>query len=260
MKNIFMKVLLLLGASGLSASAFGWSRSGHDPIAYIAELNLNPETKAIVEKYLDGKSIVYYASWPDQIRFIHEYQHSYSSFGHSAVYDSDCRHSPKADIPDAVVQISDIIAEYGNGKYKEMPDSVVAVTIKYLTHAVGDMHCPGHCKIEGRDNNMTVTCAGEKLRMHNFWDDMPARVHLWGYMEYGHQFCRLTKEQAAEICSGTVKDWGEEAARTSVVVWECAEEGGELDKPYINKFAPVMDELIVKAGYRLAYVLNNIFK
>ena len=260
MKNIFMKVLLLLGASGLSVSASAWGRSGHDPIAYIAELNLNPETKAIVEKYLDGKSIVYYAVWPDQIRFIHEYQHMYSNFAHSAYYDASLKHSPQPDVPDAVVQISGIIERFGNGKYKEMPDSVVAVTIKYLTHAVGDMHCPGHCKVEGRNNNISITNMGEKMRLHNLWDDMPAKVHLWGYMEYGHQLSRLTKEQAAAICSGTVRDWGEEAARTSAMVWDWVEEGGEVDKPYINKVMPITDELLVKSGYRLAHVLNTIFK
>ena len=260
MKSIFQKALLLLGTCCLSVSAFAWGRSGHDPIAYIAELNLNPDTKAIVEKYLDGKSIVYYAVWPDQIRFVHEYQHSYSSFGHSAVYDSDCRHSPQADIPDAVVQISDLMERLGNGKYKEMPDSVVTVAIKYLVHAVGDMHCPGHCKVEGRDNNMTVIYGGQKMRLHAFWDDIPSNVHLWGYMEYGHQLSRLTREQAAAICSGTVRDWGEEAARTSVDAFECVEEGGELDKAYLNKFAPIMDELLVKSGYRLAHVLNTVFK
>lgn len=260
MKHYILKALLVLTACSLSVSASGWGRSGHDPIAYIAELNLNPETKAIVERYLDGKSIVYYAVWPDQIRFIHEYQHVYSSFAHSAYYDASLRHSPQAGVPDAVVQISEIMERYGDGKYKEMPDSVVAVTIKYLTHAVGDMHCPGHCKVEGRDNNMSVTNMGEKMRLHAFWDDMPAKVHLWGYMEYGHQLSRLTGEQAAEICAGTVRDWGEEAARISVTVFDYVEEGGEVDKPYINKVAPIMDDLIVKSGYRLAYVLNTIFK
>ena len=42
-------------------TAFGWGKSGHDAIAYIAECNLTPKAKKNIEKYLDGRSIVYYA-------------------------------------------------------------------------------------------------------------------------------------------------------------------------------------------------------
>lgn len=48
-------------------TAFGWGKSGHDAIAYIAECNLTPKAKKNIEKYLDGRSIVYYASWMDGV-------------------------------------------------------------------------------------------------------------------------------------------------------------------------------------------------
>lgn len=38
-------------------TAFGWGKSGHDAIAYIAECNLTPKAKKNIEKYLDGRSI-----------------------------------------------------------------------------------------------------------------------------------------------------------------------------------------------------------
>ena len=46
-------------------TAFGWGKSGHDAIAYIAECNLTPKARKNIEKYLDGRSIVYYAAWID---------------------------------------------------------------------------------------------------------------------------------------------------------------------------------------------------
>ena len=55
------------------ANAWSFGRVGHDAVAYIAECNLTPTAKATVEKYLDGKSIVYYASWMDNIRLTPEY-------------------------------------------------------------------------------------------------------------------------------------------------------------------------------------------
>lgn len=49
---------------------------GHDAIAYIAECNLTPKAKKNIEKYLGGRSIVYYASWMDQVRHTPAYRHT----------------------------------------------------------------------------------------------------------------------------------------------------------------------------------------
>ena len=47
-------------------SVSAWNRTAHEAIAYIAEQHLTPSAKAAIEKYLDGRSIVYYAAWMDQ--------------------------------------------------------------------------------------------------------------------------------------------------------------------------------------------------
>ena len=54
------KSFLLLAAMLLCycGTAFGWGKSGHDAIAYIAECNLTPKARKNIEKYLDGRSIV----------------------------------------------------------------------------------------------------------------------------------------------------------------------------------------------------------
>ena len=54
-------------------TAFGWGKSGHDAIAYIAECNLTPRAKRNIARYLDH-SIVYYASWMDKYRDTPEFR------------------------------------------------------------------------------------------------------------------------------------------------------------------------------------------
>ncbi|WP_368213102.1 S1/P1 nuclease [Alistipes onderdonkii] len=70
------KSFLLLAAMLLCycGTAFGWGKSGHDAIAYIAECNLTPKARKNIEKYLDGRSIVYYASWMDVYRHTPAYK------------------------------------------------------------------------------------------------------------------------------------------------------------------------------------------
>ena len=51
-----------------SISAFGWGPKGHDVVAAIAEKHLTRKTKKALAELLDGKSIVYYSSWMDNIQ------------------------------------------------------------------------------------------------------------------------------------------------------------------------------------------------
>lgn len=258
---ICMAAMLTFVCSAASFRSYAWGRQGHDAVAYIAELNLTDDTKSIVESYLDGKSIVYYASWPDQIRFIHEYALTYMKYEHWAGFSSDLvalgRDGGQVD---ALYQINEIMERLGNGKYKNLPKEEVAIAIKYLTHVVGDIHCPVHMHVAGRKENINVTHNGEKMRFHHFWDDMSGKAHSWSYSEYGHQLNRFSREKIEKVTAGDVFDWGEQAVRDTQDVWEYAEDGAELGKPYVYKVTPVFDELIATAGYRLAYVLNTIFR
>ena len=62
--------VLLLSAVMLmsSISAFGWGAKGHDVVAVIAEQNLTSKARKELAKILDGKSIVYYSSWMDNLQ------------------------------------------------------------------------------------------------------------------------------------------------------------------------------------------------
>ena len=51
-KSFLLLTAMLLCYCG---TAFGWGKSGHDAIAYIAECNLTPKAKKNIEKYLGGR-------------------------------------------------------------------------------------------------------------------------------------------------------------------------------------------------------------
>lgn len=66
-----MKRLLLIAAFAALTSAqgaFAWGRLGHAAVARLAEQHLTKKAKANLEKLLDGRSIVYYASWMDDYK------------------------------------------------------------------------------------------------------------------------------------------------------------------------------------------------
>ena len=193
-------------------TAFGWGKSGHDAIAYIAECNLTPKARKNIEKYLDGRSIVYYASWMD---------------------------------------------------YRSLDDSTVLVSIKYLVHLVGDMHRPVHVKYPWY-KNFKFDLNGRPSEFHSFWDSGVLDLnHRWGYVEYRHQLDRLTKKEIRAVTAGTPRDWLEESARDCRVIYEWTKPGQKFTKTeardLLNTVHPFAEEQILKAGYRLAAVLNQLF-
>ncbi|MBR0340318.1 MAG: S1/P1 Nuclease, partial [Alistipes sp.] len=65
-------LLLILCALFLGAMpAYGWGRLGHSTIAKIAEDYLTPKAKKTIDNYLNGQSIIHYASYPDDYRSEH---------------------------------------------------------------------------------------------------------------------------------------------------------------------------------------------
>ena len=243
-------------------TAFGWGKSGHDAIAYIAECNLTPKARKNIEKYLDGRSIVYYASWMDQVRHTPAYRHT--NTWHTNKVDAGGNYVPDPE-GDAMTFLDDCIEEAiaRLKDYRSLDDSTVLVSIKYLVHLVGDMHCPVHVKYPWY-KNFKFDLNGRPSEFHSFWDSGVLDLnHRWGYVEYRHQLDRLTKKEIRAVTAGTPRDWLEESAPDCRVIYEWTKPGQKFTKTeardLLNTVHPFAEEQILKAGYRLAAVLNQLF-
>ncbi|MGM9788661.1 MAG: S1/P1 nuclease [Candidatus Cryptobacteroides sp.] len=258
MKRLIISILAL----SISITAFSWGKEGHDAVCAIAQCNLKESTVQAMQPYLDGRSILYYASWPDQIRFIDEYDGKWMKWGHVANYDANfiAILDESATGPDALVQIQAIIDKLKGGAYKQLPKEEVSEYIKYLVHAVGDMHCPGHMIVDGNKRSIKLTFGGKSESYHAVWDaNLITAWHKWSPADYAAEFGRVDENANSLITAGTVRQWGESAARKCAVIWDWAEEGCDLSKPFVYKAGPLADEMIQLAGFRLAKVLNVIF-
>lgn len=252
------KTLLLLCFAFLcSTTAFGWGMVGHDAIAYIAECNLTPRAKKNIEKYL-GHSIVYDGSWMDIYRHTPAYKHT--SAWHTVNVDDEGNYESRTR-GDAVQGIEEAMEALEN--YRNLDDSTVAVNVKYLIHLVGDMHCPMHVKYPGA-KNFNIYLNGREYNYHSFWDTPVIELsHRWNYMEWGHQFDRCTKREKKAIAAGTPRDWMAQNARDCriIYVWAQPEQrfGKDEARDFLNAVQPLAEQQILKAGYRLAAILNGLF-
>lgn len=259
MKTKFRLILTAALAVVFTLPASAWGRLGHDAVAAIAEKHLTPRAKANIERYLGNHSIVYYASWMDWVREMPAYKHS--SRWHASDVDSLGVYYPSKK-RDAVEGLKKTLENLRH--HKELTDSAVADNIKLFVHIVGDMHCPGHAFYTGYDQkHIKFKLNGKNAQVHDFWDNWVLDQHPWQYKEYADQLDRYTEKEIAEIQKGTPEEWATESGKAITKTYGWFENGRDYNKSEsysrILGGEKIAHERIVRAGYRLARLLNEIF-
>ena len=269
MKRVLTLVLALV-ALCLVSTAYGWNSAGHCTIAHIADQNLTPKARKMCGKYL-GHSLAYYASWMDQWRYSEEYHHTarWHAVGvkdgefipGELVGDISIFRAPLTPDEHGVARMEQMLEALKN--YRNMPDSAVAVNLKCIIHMVGDMHCPGHVFYAGQPQ-FEFKENGEDARFHGYCDRSFLRFHKGKKADdFCKKFCRLTKEEKAELNKGDMAVWVKE---NEPIFRECytllSPTIDYKDLPEQNKLRmkEIIDQLLIDAGYRLAEVMNRIFK
>ena len=272
----FITTLALVCIVGSSSLCFGWGRDAHAAIAYIAERHLTPTAKANIEKCIDGRSIVYYASWLDNHRAENK---SWGKLAHVAHYDiATCEPigKPYKYMKSTINKLK---------KYLELPDSTVKVSIYHLVHSLGDYHCPGHvayydCSGEKPKRLITssydIYLKPKKTRMnyHKLWDSGIVQMGQpgWGYMDWGHALdSSVSQEYIDSVTAGSLKDWMKDiATRTQqeYKIYErapykdslCADdELSVVDADMMNDYYEIAAKQILIGGLRMAKIINDIF-
>ncbi len=247
-------------ASLLSVTqALGWGQKGHDIVAYIAECNLTPEASEKIERILEGKSLVYFANWLDTASHTPEY--AYTKTWHYANIDEGFTYETMTKNPDGdVVQaLERITAELKSGDLDPQSEQLY---LKMLIHLVGDIHCPmhaGHLSDLG-GNRIPVRFFGEETNLHAVWDTaLPEAAHRWSYSEWQSQIDRLDEESTALIQAGVPQEWLEEGSAICRQIYRDSPADAALSYDYVATYTPVVEQQLLKAGHRLAGLLNEIY-
>ena len=265
MKKFSILALALIAVFGVQ-SAKAWGKWGHRISAYIAEQHLTEKANAECRRYLQH-SLPYYASWQDWWRYCKGFENVCDA--HVSYVDTKYKvWGEKGDLNKEVsTRIDKITKELSNGRYLNMPDSIVAMNVKLLIHMVGDMHCPSHVYYHSDSNfpmKKRIVVRGATLQRHTFWDGSPQHLHPKWNIERFHKVCdTYSPKQIKSICKGSTIKWAEENARKVIPTFDYWEEGQdikELSKENRVKIESMMREQLAYGGYRLAHILNKIFK
>lgn len=269
MKKQLSILVVALAVLFSAESAKAWTNYAHGTAAYIAEQHLTPEAKAKCHYYLKH-TLPYYASWMDAFRGAKAFRevnrsHSGKSTADGKAYDF-VQGKPAGGVMGHLVSA---LAELGDGKYKNLPDSVVRQRLINMAHYVPDMHCPVHIvfpeDIHPKQKNMQLHKNGKNVSYHSFWDTSlghDGRQQKWPYEKIAATIDTLSEEEIKAIQNGTLEEWSQDIIEMGHRAYEILPQGtnvAELTPKQKDEMFKHTSKAVLYGGYRLAHILNTIF-
>ncbi len=243
-----------------SSAAFAWSQKGHDVTACIAERHLTPAAQAAVDSIFQGRSLVYWSNWLDNAS--HNKPLAYTKTWHyknidgTGDYNRSAQH-PQGNIITGLTSQLEVLASTSATPEQR------ALALKIVTHLLGDLHQPLHM---GRltdlgGNKIKVKFFGRDTNLHSLWDsNVVESGHKWSYTEWADQLDRPALTVDAEaITAGDLNDWGIETWEVARRVYDATPAGTNVSYNYVADWTPVAEQQLLRAGLRLAHVLNSVF-
>ncbi len=254
--SIILLLLLLI----IPTHSFAWGKKGHDVICYIAECHLSTEAMQRVTKVLDGRSMVYYGSWMDQAS--HTKKHAETLPWHYMNMElrestQTTKRSKDGDLLSALPQIEESL------RSGELSPEEEAIALKMFIHLIGDLHQPLHLGrvADSGGNTIPVVYFVESTNLHALWDyHLVEGCHAWSYTEWQQQIDRLSDEAEQKVVMGDYTTWIEATHDITRQIYRKTPVESRIFYEYVDHFAPIVEQQLLYAGLRLAYLLNDIYK
>lgn len=242
----------------LTQTSMAWGGKGHDIIANIAYTHLNTKARKAVKKNLEGRSMIYYSLWLDKTRgdstYKHTYTWHYANIDEGKTYETMVK-QPEGDIYTATTMVIEKLND------KTINDSLRCFYLKCLIHLIGDLHCPMHCgrATDRGGNDFEIKWFNRPTNLHRFWDtQIVESLCTWSYTEWGLNIDILSEQQQTEIEKGTIYEWFTQTAQIANDIYKNTTENKNYSYDYMENYATIVETQFLRAGYRLAYILNHI--
>lgn len=258
--RIFKAACVGAGLLLLSVNGYSWGQKGHDVTCAIAEKHLTRKAGRQISMILDGKSIVYWANWMDNASHTPEY--SYTSTWHYKNIDADetFDNAKVNEHGDVVRAVEEQIAALKSGKLNK---DEKALSLKFLVHLMGDLHCPMHMghRSDLGGNRWQVRYFRDGTNLHSVWDSgIVESAHKWTYSEWVEQIDTYGRDLDRKIAEGTPETWARQTYEISKDIYTSTPSGSKLSYDYVSRWSGTVEEQLLRAGLRLASVLNDIFR
>jgi hypothetical protein len=286
MSHLRLLVAAMLALLLPLSPAAAWWEYGHQTIARIAYLEVNPQTRAGIDRLLrqaklldtptcPAKTIEDAAIWPDCVKALGD-RFSYAYNWHFVDIDVCKPFDPKGPCAGGNCVIAQIARNQRLLADKTLNPRERLMALAFLVHFVGDLHQPLHAAERDGDqggNKLPVhygVVAG-RTNIHSVWDGLLAERAI-STAPGGAKglLAGTTPDSRAAMAAGSVEDWAKES-------WELARDtvyltathapacpptqpaAAGLDEATIQQLIPVVRQQVLRGGLRLARMLDDAF-
>ena len=260
------KITLYIVMVALATQAMAFTTFGHQTIASLANKHLNEKTQTEVKAIL-GTDIVKECVWLNTLRTKPET--AYTKDWHIFTLDRRGKSTTTAE-NDGTVQLEKAIAILRNRANEDA--AVVKDALRTVVHLVADMHCISHVQIEGIEVskgfnfklNNTLTGKGYK-EWNSSWSALWQKSFTERNIILSPEYYAADVEiflgaKKTEYEKGTPRFWVENVGKDVVFGLGVFTPNASISVEDKERMEDIHNKCMAKAGYRLAALLNDIFK
>jgi hypothetical protein len=266
-RRLFSTAIALALLSSYSLPAFAWGPAGHRIVATIAEKNIKQSTRNRIRQILgQGVTLASVANYADAVR--DRFPRTYNNHFVDIAKD-DTTYDPTEDCKDDPEKGFCVIAALKKFRTEAMdPNESLGrrrFALKFIVHLIGDIHQPLHCS-DNHDiggNRFKVKWFGEDTNLHKVWDGkIIDHAELTETEFVAALLTDLTPADINDLKRGNLLDWAIEShkqAKKFAYADLVPNPKPELEDEYYDQTWPVVDNQLLRAGMRLARVLDWMY-
>jgi hypothetical protein len=261
--NRFKKIVISVLFFCFFFHSMAWGPTGHRVVGQIAESYLTPKAKTAIREILGSESIAMASNWADFIKS--DSLFNYLSPWHYINIKAGLNYSEfknllqKDTATDAYTRLNFLIKELKN---KQLQANKKLMYLRLLIHIVGDIHQPLHV---GRSedlggNRIRVLWFNDSTNLHSMWDEKLIEFQKLSYTEYANAINHTQKKQVIAWQKQPMTEWFFESYQVAGRLYdEITRPNQRLSYRYNFDHVEEMNQQLLKAGVRLAGLLNQIF-
>jgi len=263
MKTSFLKKLALaVVISYAPLQSLAWGTEGHRIAGQIADSYLTPNARKAVKAILGNESIALASNWADFIKSDPAYGYlsgwHYIDFDKVYTYPEMQAYLNRDTNADAYNKLQFLIGEL---KKKNLSAENKLLYLHMLIHIVEDVHQPMHAAHadDKGGNDFKVNWFSAPTNLHAVWDSQLIEFQQLSYTEYTMAINHATAAQRAEWQKAPVAKWIFESNQLAEKIYTEIKPGDTLNYKYNFSHIDIVNQQLLKAGVRLAGILNQLF-
>lgn len=278
-----MRIFLLYTI--LASAVYSWGLRGHRIVARIAENHLSETARNKVKELLGEDTLTKVANEADSYRSDSKWKCAaplhFVSIEDNETY-AKAEKNPQGDIVRALVYFEDTLRD------KKSPLAARANALKWLVHLVGDIHQPLHVgrSCDRGGNSVEISWFKNKSNLHKVWDSLFINHEELSFSEYAEQLDKIDDKAITRLETSTYLDWAAESQALRAQLYTCLAKDGccankgkcktdtssfgacsadapdfrvNLEYAYVEKNRELLNRQLLRAGVRLAALLNRVF-